>query len=134
MQLFGFVLIKGVNEKQTQTHLAPAAQGVPAAGDFPLPAVTTWPGRSEMGEERTSSKGTGWPEGRSEAMHPFLGTAFLLGSPSPPCPRDKPSCVLTQPQRCFLGNSVPWLFAGMSEAAMQGLFKTMQELTWNVGR
>lgn len=123
-QLFGFVLIKEVNGKQNQTHLAPAAQGVPTAGNFPPPAVKAWPGCSRIREERTSSKGTGWPRERSEGMHLFLTTAFLPGSPPPPpCPRNKPSWVPTQPQMCFLGSSVLWLFVGISEEVMEEQFK-----------
>lgn len=32
----------------------------------------------------------------------------------------------TQPQGCFLGSSVPWLFVGISEEAMEELFKKQQ--------
>lgn len=66
-QLFRFVLIKRVNRKQNQTHLASDAQGVPAVGDFPPP-----PPRcnrlarmfQDLGGEDILNKGHGLAQGK----------------------------------------------------------------------
>lgn len=131
-QLFRFVLIKGVNGKQKQTHLASAAQGVPAAGYFPPHAVIAWLGRSWIWEDRTSLKGTGWPGGRSKVIHPFPSTAFLLLLLHDP-ETNHPVCP-PSPKGAFWAALCSGYLSGYQRRRWKGYSKgSRQELTLNLG-